>query len=81
MWPTLGITKAGLMAYYIAMAPYLLPAIADRPLTYRPYPHGAGGRPDRYHQRVKHDIPEGIRVASLKGTQKRMSHALSADHS
>jgi bifunctional non-homologous end joining protein LigD len=70
MWPMLRITKAGLMAYYIAMAPYILPAMADRPLTYRRYPHGAGGRPDRYHQRVKHAVPEGVRVATLKGSQK-----------
>ncbi|WP_447603734.1 hypothetical protein [Nitrospira sp. Nam80] len=58
------------MAYYIAIAPSLLPAIADRPMTYRPYPHGAFGRPDRYHQRVKHAVPQGVRVASLKGGQK-----------
>jgi bifunctional non-homologous end joining protein LigD len=67
VWPMLGITKAGLMGYYIAVAPYLLPAIADRPLTYRPYPYGAAGRPDRYHQRVKQAVPEGVRVAGLKG--------------
>jgi hypothetical protein len=28
------------MAYYMAMAPSILPGITDRPLTYRPYPHG-----------------------------------------
>jgi bifunctional non-homologous end joining protein LigD len=58
------------MAYYLNMARYVLPAIADRPLTYRPYPHGVEQRPDRYHQRVIHAVPEGVHVASLKGREK-----------
>lgn len=70
LWPSLGITKADVMRYYIKVSPYLLPAIADRPLTYRPFPRGIGGRPDRYHQRVKHKVPDGVRIESFRGIQK-----------
>ncbi len=33
LWPAAGVTKAGLAAYYEAVADRLLPALADRPLT------------------------------------------------
>lgn len=70
MWPGLRITKGDLMRYYIGVAPFLLPVIRDRPLTYRPYRQGVNGRPDRYHQRVQHEVPDGVRVESLKGIDK-----------
>ena len=70
LWRTLGITKAELMRYYIRLSPFLLPPIADRPLTYRPFPHGVDRRPDRYHQRVLHAVPQGVRVESFKGAEK-----------
>ncbi|WP_447978459.1 DNA ligase D [Candidatus Nitrospira bockiana] len=70
VWPRLQITKGDLMRYYITIAPYLLPAIADRPLTYRPFPHGAEARPDRYHQRVKRDVPPGVRVEAFRGSER-----------
>lgn len=70
MWPALGITKGDLIRYYIGVAPFLLPVIRDRPLTYRSYRHGVSGRPDRYHQRVQHEVPDGLRVESFKGIEK-----------
>jgi bifunctional non-homologous end joining protein LigD len=70
VWRSLGITKADLMRYYIKVSPYLLPTIADRPLTYRTFPHGVQGPPDRYHQRVKQDVPDGVRVESFRGVEK-----------
>src|SRR5215204_3241240 len=70
IWPQLGIVKADLMRYYIQIASYLLPTVADRPLTYRPYPQGLKQRPDRYHQRVKHAVPPGVRVETFQGIEK-----------
>src|SRR5919107_1476955 len=58
------------MRYYIRLSPFLLPAIADRALTYRPFPHGVDARPDRYHQRVLHAVPHGVRVERFKGVEK-----------
>lgn len=39
-WPDDGITKAELLAYYQQVAPFLLPHLADRPLSLRRYPEG-----------------------------------------
>lgn len=43
MWPEDGITKADLIRYYLAVAPYLLPHLRDRALTVVRYPDGIGG--------------------------------------
>jgi bifunctional non-homologous end joining protein LigD len=39
-WPEAGLTKGDLIAYFTAVAPALLPAIRDRPLTVKRYPDG-----------------------------------------
>lgn len=40
LWPADGIAKADLIAYYINVAPRLLPHLKGRPLTLTRYPHG-----------------------------------------
>lgn len=70
LWRSLGLSKADLMRYYVSVSPFLLPMIQDRPLTYRPYPQGVDRPPDRYHQRVKPNIPNGVRVESFRGIKK-----------
>ncbi len=40
LWPHDGYTKGDLVAYYRAVAPYLLPHLARRPLTLQRYPDG-----------------------------------------
>jgi bifunctional non-homologous end joining protein LigD len=42
-WPALGITKGGLLQFYLDVAPYLLPHIKDRAMVLRRYPDGADG--------------------------------------
>ena len=39
-----GTTKAEVIDYYIRISPALLPHLADRPLTLKRYPDGAGGK-------------------------------------
>ena len=39
-WPSLKITKGDLFRYYVEVSPYLLPAIADRPLVMKRFPNG-----------------------------------------
>lgn len=43
LWPGEGITKADLIAYYVAVAPRLLPHLKNRPLTLTRYPDGING--------------------------------------
>jgi bifunctional non-homologous end joining protein LigD len=63
-WPASGITKGALMRYYAWAAPYLLPAVADRPLIMRRFPEGVRGKAF-YQQRAPDDVPRGVRVESL----------------
>lgn len=44
LFPEVGFTKADLVRYYLAVAPYLLPHLRDRPVTLKRYPAGLGGR-------------------------------------
>ncbi len=43
LWPEDGYTKGDLIAYYQAVAPYLLPHLRGRPLTLERYPDGIAG--------------------------------------
>jgi bifunctional non-homologous end joining protein LigD len=43
-WPQEGITKGDLVEYYRAVAPWMLPWLADRPLVLDRYPDGIAGK-------------------------------------
>jgi bifunctional non-homologous end joining protein LigD len=43
-WPELDITKGDLLRYYVAVAPWLLPHLADRAMVMKRYPDGAHGK-------------------------------------
>ena len=43
LFPEDGYTKADLIRYYTEVSPYLVPFIADRPLTLKPFPDGIAG--------------------------------------
>ena len=63
-WPALGITKGGLIQYYIDVAPVLLPHIADRPMVMKRYPHGADGE-FFFMKRAPTPRPEWIRTCRI----------------
>lgn len=42
-WPELGITKGGLIEYYLRVADALLPHVHDRAMVMKRYPHGWNG--------------------------------------
>lgn len=44
LWPDDGYTKRDLIEYYLTMAPYMLPHLADRPLVMTRYPDGINGK-------------------------------------
>ena len=43
LYPSAGITKQDMLAYYIRVAPFLLPFLRDRPLTMHRFPEGVLG--------------------------------------
>jgi bifunctional non-homologous end joining protein LigD len=64
LWPATGMTKGELMRYYITVSPYLLPAVADRPLIMRRHPNGVTAKAF-YQQRAPARTPPGVRVETI----------------
>lgn len=67
-WPASGLTKGDLLRYYVRMAPWLLPVIADRPLVMKRYPNGVMGKAF-YQQRAPDTVPPGVRVETVEGDE------------
>src|SRR5262249_14895521 len=59
-WPRQKLTKGALFRSYAAVSPYLLPAIADRPLVMKRYPNGVAAKP--FYQHRAEQTPPGVRV-------------------
>jgi bifunctional non-homologous end joining protein LigD len=63
LWPREKLTKGDLFRYYAAIAPALLPAVADRALVMKRYPDGVAAKP--FYQHRVADVPEGVRVETV----------------
>ena len=63
-FPRHGYTKGDLMAFYATVSPMLLPAISDRPLVLKRFPHGIDGE-SFYQQRAPDPVVEGVRVEAV----------------
>ena len=63
-FPKHGYTKGDLLAYYASVSPFLLPAMADRPLVLKRFPHGVTGE-SFYQQRAPEDPPANVRVEAV----------------
>jgi bifunctional non-homologous end joining protein LigD len=74
-FPVAKVTKGRLLEYYAEVSPYLLPALADRPLVLKRYPNGIKGMAF-YQQKAPDKVPPGIRVEVVADegieTQRRL---------
>jgi bifunctional non-homologous end joining protein LigD len=74
-FPVAKVTKGRLMEYYAEVAPYLLPALEDRPLVLKRYPNGIKDEAF-YQQKAPDKVPAGVRVESVADegitTQRRL---------
>jgi len=68
-WPKQKLTKGDLFRYYARVAPFVLPAVADRPLVMKRYPNGITGK--WFYQHLIEDVPSGVRVEMVDVAQKR----------
>jgi bifunctional non-homologous end joining protein LigD len=59
-FPADGLTKGDLLRYYAAVAPCILPVVADRPLVLRRFPNGIEGK--AFYQHRADDVPAGVRT-------------------
>ena len=64
-WPEPSITKGELLRFYLRMAPYVLPVVADRPLVMKRFPNGVEGK-SFYQHRAPDTLPDGLRVATVR---------------
>jgi bifunctional non-homologous end joining protein LigD len=69
-WPKLKLTKGDLFRYYAQVAPYLLPAVTDRPMVMKRLPDGITGKTTFYQHRAT-DVPPGVRVEPVKVANAR----------
>ena len=65
-WPKQKLTKGDLLRYYVEAAPFVLPAVADRPLVMKRFPNGIAAPPFYQHRAPEH-VPPGVRVERVKG--------------
>jgi bifunctional non-homologous end joining protein LigD len=68
-WPKDKLTKGDLFRYYVRAAPYILPAVADRPLVMKRFPNGVDAKP--FYQHRVEDVPPGVRVEKVKAADAR----------
>jgi bifunctional non-homologous end joining protein LigD len=65
-WPRQKLTKGDLLRYYVQAAPFILPAVDDRPLVMKRLPNGIAGQPF-YQHRAPDRVPPGVRVEHVQG--------------
>ena len=69
-WPEEGYTKGDLLAYYRAVAPWLLPYLRDRPVVLTRFPDGIAGK--SFFQKDAPDyVPAWIRTARMRTDEGR----------
>jgi bifunctional non-homologous end joining protein LigD len=69
-WPDDGYTKGDLIAYYEAVAPWLLPYLHDRPVVLTRYPDGITGK-SFYQKDAPEFIPDWVRTARIYSEDTR----------
>ncbi|HEU0298018.1 MAG TPA: hypothetical protein VFR37_01160, partial [Longimicrobium sp.] len=69
-YPGSPFTRGDLLRYYVRMAPYVLPAMRDRPLAVA-YVPGSPRRRPVYRQSAPADTPPGVRVEPVRAGKER----------
>jgi bifunctional non-homologous end joining protein LigD len=62
-FPEKKLTKGDLMRYYVEVAPYVLPVMADRPLVLKRFPNGVTG--SSFFQQNAGEPPEDVRTETI----------------
>lgn len=78
LFPDAGITKRELAGYYLAVAPAMLPYLADRPLTLERWPDGITKQ--RFYQKDASDyFPDWIRSETMAKEGGTVRHVVADD--
>jgi bifunctional non-homologous end joining protein LigD len=68
-WPKQKLTKGDLLRYYARVAPFALPAVADRPLVMKRFPNGIAASP--FYQHRAPEVPPGVRTEVVSFVEPR----------
>jgi bifunctional non-homologous end joining protein LigD len=76
-WPGAGYTKGDLVRYYEAVAPWLLPYLAERPVVLTRYPDGIEGK-SFYQKDIPDWAPDWIRTETLwsEGAERELDYLI-----
>ncbi len=77
-WPADGYTKGDLLDYYRAVAPWLLPYLADRPVVLTRFPDGIDGK-SFYQKDAPPFTPEWVRTAPLPSEERDIDYIVADD--
>jgi bifunctional non-homologous end joining protein LigD len=66
-WPKLKLTKGDLLRYYASVAPFILPAVQDRPLVMKRFPNGVDSASFYQHKTRLEQPPAAVRLETLPG--------------
>jgi bifunctional non-homologous end joining protein LigD len=70
MYPSTETTKGEVLSYYARVAPFLLPHLADRPVTRVRWPHGTEG-PSFFEKNLPPGAPSWLRSVAVPTTGSR----------
>jgi bifunctional non-homologous end joining protein LigD len=79
-FPEAGYRKRDLLAYYLRVAPYILPFLKDRPLVLKRYPNGYTGK-FFFQKEAPASRPEWLKTASIYSEERKgkMKYLLADD--
>jgi len=70
MYPSTGLTKQGVLDYYLEVAPALIPLATDRPVTRKRWMEGVGTEKEPgkvfFHKDIDKDAPDWIRTHAIE---------------
>lgn len=78
MYPKTGFTKGDVIQYYIHVAPYLLPHLANRALTLKRYPDGVEGS-FFYEKQCPDHAPDWVKTTKVAKTDGNIDYCIIAD--
>ncbi len=78
LYPQAGFTKGEVIDYYAAIAPFMVPHLAGRPVTLKRYPNGVEDK-FFYEKQCPSHRPDWVRIASIQGSGKTIDFCVVDD--
>ncbi len=78
LYPKTGFAKRGLIEYYAAIAPVILPHLKGRPLTVTRWPDGVEGK-SFFQKHTPAHAPDWVRTATLPSEREPIAYTLVED--